>query len=70
MADPSLCYLSAGKRVAAGLKAAVHNPRVSDEAKARAQERLEQMDQPSGSHTNGSLSNHVAGGYKATLHSE
>ncbi|KAI0741770.1 hypothetical protein C8Q80DRAFT_1221681 [Daedaleopsis nitida] len=53
-------------RVAAGLKAAIHNPKVSNEAKAHAQERLEQMDQPSD--TNGSLSNHVLGGYKATLH--
>ncbi|KAI0360832.1 FAD/NAD(P)-binding domain-containing protein [Trametes cingulata] len=31
------------KRVAAGLKAAIHNPNVSEEAKERAQERLENM---------------------------
>ncbi|OSC97077.1 hypothetical protein PYCCODRAFT_1455092 [Trametes coccinea BRFM310] len=31
------------KRVAAGLKAAVHNPNVSEEAKERAQERLQHM---------------------------
>ncbi|KAM6501070.1 Conidiation protein 6 domain containing protein [Amanita muscaria] len=38
--------MSAGKnpsRIAAGLKAAVHNPRVSEEAKESATERLQQM---------------------------
>ena len=68
----------AEKRVAAGLKAAIHNPNVSDEAKARAQERLDDMiGNNSGGGTtaratdaNGHELNRVLGGYKATLHSE
>ncbi|KAI0703986.1 hypothetical protein C8Q76DRAFT_801766 [Earliella scabrosa] len=63
------------KRVAAGLKAAIHNPNVSDEAKARAQERLDDMTGNSGGETtaratdaNGHELNRVLGGYKATLH--
>ncbi|KAI0373572.1 hypothetical protein BV20DRAFT_962780 [Pilatotrama ljubarskyi] len=71
------------KRVAAGLKAAIHNPNVSEEAKERAQERLENMgasvDTGSRGNNNGSYptgttdetgreTNRVLGGYKATLH--
>ncbi|KAI8975919.1 Conidiation protein 6-domain-containing protein [Trametes punicea] len=70
------------KRVAAGLKAAVHNPNVSEEAKERAQERLESMgtsadetsrnrgtNYPVGSTDEaGHETNRVLGGYKATLH--
>ncbi|EIW62441.1 uncharacterized protein TRAVEDRAFT_33922 [Trametes versicolor FP-101664 SS1] len=70
------------KRVAAGLKAAIHNPNVSEEAKERAQERLETMGTsvettsraPGGSYPVGSTdeagheTNRVLGGYKATLH--
>jgi hypothetical protein len=43
-------------RTAAGLKAAIHNPRVSDEAKANAQERLDERNA------------HQIGGLKAALH--
>ncbi|KAI0633897.1 Conidiation protein 6-domain-containing protein [Trametes polyzona] len=71
------------KRVAAGLKAAIHNPNVSEEAKERAQERLEHMgtsvETTSASRGNGNYpvgstdetgheTNRVLGGYKATLH--
>ncbi|KAH9894739.1 Conidiation protein 6-domain-containing protein [Cubamyces lactineus] len=68
------------KRVAAGLKAAVHNPHVSEEAKERAQERLAQMGasahetSTTRGHAVGSTdgtgheTNRVLGGYKATLH--
>ena len=53
-------------RVAAGLKAAIHNPNVSEEARERAAERLESMEGGNGDqHQNRQL-----GGYKATLHSE
>lgn len=53
-------------RVAAGLKAAIHNPNVSEEARERAAERLESMESGNGDqHQNRQL-----GGYKATLHSE
>ncbi|KDQ57722.1 hypothetical protein JAAARDRAFT_194009 [Jaapia argillacea MUCL 33604] len=49
-------------RVAAGLKAAIHNPNVSEEAKERAAERLESMGQETGqtlgSHTIEGLSTH------------
>lgn len=72
------------KRVAAGLKASIHNPNVSEEAKERAQERLETMGTsvettsraPGTSYPVGSTdeagheTNRVLGGYKATLHSE
>ena len=68
------------KRVAAGLKAAIHNPNVSEEARERAQERLEQMGAATetnnvGRHATGTVdasgheTNRVLGGYKATLHS-
>ncbi|KAI0818463.1 Conidiation protein 6-domain-containing protein [Trametes gibbosa] len=72
------------KRVAAGLKAAIHNPNVSEEAKERAQERLETMGaaaettaSPLGGGTvypvgatdeTGHEANRVIGGYKAALH--
>ncbi|KAI0323878.1 hypothetical protein GY45DRAFT_1399012 [Cubamyces sp. BRFM 1775] len=66
------------KRIAAGLKAAVHNPNVSEEVKERAQERLAQMgasaQETSRGHAVGSTdgagheTNRVLGGYKATLH--
>ncbi|KAH7877636.1 uncharacterized protein C8R40DRAFT_1263952 [Lentinula edodes] len=55
--------------VAGGLKAALHNPNVSEEAKANAQQRLENM----GSATETEApsydeeTNRVLGGYKATL---
>ncbi|KAI8975920.1 Conidiation protein 6-domain-containing protein [Trametes punicea] len=59
-------------RVAGGLKASLHNPRVSQEAKERAAERLEEMGETSLSagSTKGASQhkNHVLGGYKATLH--
>ncbi|KAH9912770.1 Conidiation protein 6-domain-containing protein [Epithele typhae] len=64
-------------RVAAGLKAAIHNPNVSEEAKERAQERLETMgaahvhpsSHPVGTvDTTGHEANRVIGGYKAALH--
>nr|VWP01262.1 Protein kinase domain-containing protein [Ganoderma boninense] len=68
------------KRVAAGLKAAIHNPNVSEEARKSAQERLEQMGEhdtaaPSAGRAHHAPatgtqheSNRVLGGYKATLH--
>lgn len=66
------------ERVAAGLKAAMHNPNVSEEAKEHAAERLEQMGSASesrrtggsGSYSSGQDSNRVLGGYKATLTNE
>lgn len=57
-------------RVAAGLKAAIHNPNVSDEAKERAAERLEGLGGEREHHesrSSGQDSNRVLGGYKATL---
>ncbi|KAI1784261.1 Conidiation protein 6-domain-containing protein [Ganoderma leucocontextum] len=65
------------KRVAAGLKAAINNPNVSEEARKNAQERLDQMGEhdiagrthPTGTlDTQGHETNRVLGGYKATLH--
>ncbi|KAI0769573.1 Conidiation protein 6-domain-containing protein [Trametes elegans] len=71
------------KRVAAGLKAAIHNPNVSEQAKERVQERLQQFgtsaeETPSErgaggypAHSTdavGHETNRVLGGYKATLH--
>ncbi|TFY69531.1 hypothetical protein EVG20_g3118 [Dentipellis fragilis] len=55
-------------RVAAGLKASIHNPHVSEEAKHSAHERLEKMgtsEPESEVHER-----HVLGGYKAALHNE
>lgn len=70
----------ADTRVAAGLKAAIHNPHVSEQAKERAQDRLENINAsipterdstfPVGTtDPNGHELNRVLGGYKATLHS-
>ncbi|CAL1707952.1 unnamed protein product [Somion occarium] len=64
-------------RMAAGLKASIHNPNVSEEAKQRAAERLESMGtgETLGQHTVSPPSSEheqsrVLGGYKATLASE
>ncbi|KAI0790704.1 Conidiation protein 6-domain-containing protein [Abortiporus biennis] len=64
-------------RVAAGLKATIHNPNVSSEAKERAEQKLGEMGetQPTtGStrrmSTSSDHDNRVLGGYKATLTSE
>lgn len=67
-------------RVAAGLKAAIHNPNVSDEAKDRAADRLEDIDNfVSSTHKRQDKrqgsdeaheTNRSLGGYKATLSSE
>ncbi|KAH9924467.1 Conidiation protein 6-domain-containing protein [Fomitopsis serialis] len=65
-------------RVAAGLKAAINNPNVSEEGRERAADRLDGID--GGAHgTNGSTAttsvedqhrNRELGGYKATLHND
>ncbi|KAF9012239.1 hypothetical protein BDZ89DRAFT_481874 [Hymenopellis radicata] len=63
------------ERVAAGLKAAINNPAVGDEARERASERLQNMDvqytdkDPNASKqgTGDAHTNQVLGGYKATL---
>ncbi|KNZ81054.1 Conidiation-specific protein 6 [Termitomyces sp. J132] len=59
-------------RVAAGLRASIKNPRVSDEAKAHATERLQELEsqQHAGTDQSGSHGNRVLGGYKATLHNQ
>ncbi|KAH8107832.1 hypothetical protein BXZ70DRAFT_912866 [Cristinia sonorae] len=62
-------------RVAAGLKATIHNPNVSEDAKERAAERLERMGQSqetthathATTQADSGESNRVLGGYKATL---
>ncbi|KAF8153135.1 Conidiation protein 6-domain-containing protein [Crassisporium funariophilum] len=51
--------------VARGLKAAIHNPNVSEEAKQSAAERLEQMGSVDEHEQHGT--NRQLGGYKATL---
>ncbi|KAL1745347.1 Conidiation protein 6-domain-containing protein, partial [Schizophyllum fasciatum] len=59
------------ERVAAGLKASINNPNVSEEAKKSASERLAQMgaDQPRGNVAgSGKDEGNVIRGYKATLH--
>lgn len=53
-------------RVAAGLKASIHNPNVSDEAKEHAADRLERMEDTATAQT-GKADSRVLGGYKATL---
>lgn len=53
-------------RVAGGLKAAIHNPNVSEAAKDHAQERLDQINQSEESDV-GQESTRVLAGYKATL---
>lgn len=62
-------------RVAAGLKAAIHNPNVSAEAKEHAKDRLKEMGQdlepaqePQPAHV-AEESTRVLAGYKATLSS-
>jgi len=55
-------------RVAAGLKATIHNPNTSEEAKDRAAQRLETMGETPAQETH--LTNREAGGYKATLQNE
>ncbi|THH17875.1 hypothetical protein EW146_g3031 [Bondarzewia mesenterica] len=66
-------------RVAAGLKATLHNPNVSQEAKMQAEQRLEQMGalehephhgRHAESETEHQHDNRVLGGYKATLNNE
>jgi hypothetical protein len=52
------------ERVAAGLKATIHNPQVSQEAKTKARERLQEM----GLDATGAQNKHVAGGLKAAVH--
>ncbi|KAF9254921.1 hypothetical protein L218DRAFT_967753 [Marasmius fiardii PR-910] len=54
--------------VAAGLKAAIHNPRVSDEAKEHAKERLEGMGVAV--EFDDEHEKRVLAGYKAALHNE
>ena len=55
-------------RVAAGLRAAIHNPNVSEEAKERAADRLDNLGERSGGIAQGGAdTNRVLGGYKATL---
>lgn len=60
-------------RVAGGLKAAIHNPNVSAEAKAEAQTKLNALgveeDRTATESEAARTNTHVAGGYKATLHS-
>ncbi|PFH53465.1 hypothetical protein AMATHDRAFT_137573, partial [Amanita thiersii Skay4041] len=61
------------ERVARGLKASIHNPRVSQEAKIHAEERLHEMGIEIGTKsvmkTTGEKDPiRVAAGYKATLH--
>ncbi|KAG6907537.1 hypothetical protein DXG01_008573 [Tephrocybe rancida] len=60
-------------RVAAGLRATMKNPRVSEEAKARANDRLQELGgskEHSDSASHDTESNRVLGGHKAVLHSE
>ncbi|KAF7967465.1 hypothetical protein HWV62_34105 [Athelia sp. TMB] len=57
-------------RVAAGLKAAIHNPNVSEGAKINAAERLEQMEggaAETGDSRTDEHTNRVLGGFRATL---
>jgi Fe2+ transport system protein FeoA len=51
------------ERVAAGLKASIHNPQVSEEAKTKARERLHDMGA-----AEDSQNKHVAAGLKAAIH--
>ena len=54
-------------RVAGGLKAAIHNPNVSETAKAHAHERLDEMGYDDPSESTGHETNRTLGGYKSTL---
>lgn len=60
--------------VAGGLKAALNNPNVSEEAKTNAQRRLEEMGTASETNTEAPAydesTNRMLGGYKATLTSK
>ncbi|KAG6838384.1 hypothetical protein C0991_012137, partial [Blastosporella zonata] len=65
------------ERVAAGLRASIKNPRVSEDAKARANERLQELglskehsdtQQSTSSDAHDVETNRTLGGYKATLH--
>ncbi|KAG6815671.1 hypothetical protein H0H87_012362 [Tephrocybe sp. NHM501043] len=69
------------ERVAAGLRASIKNPKVSEEAKAHAKDRLQELnlskEHSDTQHSSGTAghtstshdeSNRVLGGYKATLH--
>ncbi|PPQ76327.1 hypothetical protein CVT26_008874, partial [Gymnopilus dilepis] len=54
--------------VAGGLKAAIHNPNVSEEAKQSSAQRLQNMgEEVSGSKDEGSGTNRQLGGHKAAL---
>lgn len=54
------------ERVAAGLKASIHNPHVSKEAKESAAEKLQQLEKQQ-QRDSQPETGHVLGGYKATL---
>jgi hypothetical protein len=54
--------------VAAGLKAAIHNPNVSDEAKQNAALKLKNL--PGAAATDTEHENRVLGGFRAVLSSE
>lgn len=58
-------------RVIGGLKATLHNPKASEEAKEHASERIEELTGSPGESSDASQQhkNHVLGGYKATLNS-
>ncbi|KAF5327883.1 hypothetical protein D9619_004154 [Psilocybe cf. subviscida] len=66
---------TATEHVAAGLKGTINNPNVSDDAKQRASQRLEEagpdmqnlQSSNQGSDPSEAHDNHVIGGYKATL---
>ena len=64
------------KRVAAGLKAAIHNPNVSEEAKEHAREAIDELEQaPETQETRQGYEEdkdetRVNAGYKATMKSE
>ncbi|KZT68280.1 hypothetical protein DAEQUDRAFT_712122 [Daedalea quercina L-15889] len=58
-------------RVAAGLKAAMHNPNVTDEGRDRAADRLDQINGAGGASAATEQHNkRELGGYKATLHND
>lgn len=57
-------------RVAAGYKAALHNPNVSAEAKTNAARRLEELEPTQQIGTEDEHEHRVLGGYKATLSSK
>ncbi|KIJ19005.1 hypothetical protein PAXINDRAFT_8363 [Paxillus involutus ATCC 200175] len=67
----TICLVQHSKdssRVAAGLKAAIHNPNVSEEAKEHAKQKLRELSQEAGqTHETPRENPRVLGGYKATL---